>query len=405
MQLMRNSVRPYSWGSTTAIAALLGHQPGPGPEAEVWIGAHPADPSGLDDPQGAGLLDEAISRNPFGTVGPHVFRRFGARLPFLLKILAADAPLSLQAHPSSQQAVDGFARENAAGVPMESPLRNYKDQSHKPEMICALTRFHALCGFRDAAVTHRLLAELNAPRLDGYLELLTDEQAGTGIARLFTAVLGSRRAELDLLLTDVIAACNSHLDHGEFSLEYSTAAELAGRYPHDAGVLISLLMNRVTLEPGEAVYLPAGQLHAYLSGFGVEIMANSDNVLRGGLTGKHVDVPELMTVLDFSTTKVPVIDPVTLDRSEWWYPTPSPEFRLSRIEIAGVSHPLDHPGPQILLVVDGVITATDAAGRTLGVPRGRSLWIPAAEQGASMSGHGTVFRATDGLPTAGSAAA
>lgn len=405
MQLMRNAVRPYAWGSKTAIAALLGRPARTEPEAEVWIGAHPADPSGLDDPAGGSTLDEAISLDPVGTLGAHVARRFGPRLPFLLKVLAADAPLSLQAHPSSRQAVEGFARENAAGVPLESPVRNYKDPSHKPELICALTRFHALCGFRDATVTRRLLAELNAPRLDPYLDLLADEGGAPGIARLFTAFQGAQREELDRLLGEVIAACRSHLGHGEFWLEYSTAVELAGRYPHDAGVLVSLLMNRVTLDPGEAIYLPAGQLHAYLSGFGVEIMANSDNVLRGGLTGKHIDVPELMTVLDFRTGSVTVIDPIALDESEWWYPTPSPEFRLSRMELTGVSHPLDHRGPQILLVVDGVITATDAAGRTLGVPRGRSLWIPAAEEGASISGHGTVFRATDGLPTAGSVAA
>jgi len=402
MQLMRNSVRPYAWGSKTAIAALLGRPARREPEAEVWIGAHPADPSGLDDPAAGGPLDEAISRDPVGTVGAHVTRRFGPRLPFLLKILAADAPLSLQAHPSSQQAAEGFARENAAGVPLDSPLRNYKDPSHKPEMIFALTRFHALCGFRDAAVTRRLLTELKAPRLDRYLELLADERDASGIALLFTAVLGAQREQLDLLLTEVIEACRSHLFHSEFWLEYSTAVELGGRYPHDAGVLVSLLMNRVTLDPGEAIYLPAGQLHAYLSGFGVEIMANSDNVLRGGLTGKHVDVPELMTVLDFGAGNVQVIDAIALDAGEWWYPTPSPEFRLSRIELAGVSHPVDHRGPQILLVVDGVITATDAAGRTVDVP---SLWIPAAEQGTSIAGHGTVFRATDGLQTTGSVAA
>ncbi|WP_420124327.1 mannose-6-phosphate isomerase, class I [Nakamurella sp.] len=420
---MRNRVRPYAWGSRTAIAELLGEpSPAPHPQAELWIGAHPADSSVLLDPDtpaagpdaggsrsrsgrgddGGRPLVEVIAADPVGTMGEPVHRRFGARLPFLLKVLAAAEPLSLQAHPSSAQAERGFALEEAAGIPLSSPQRNYRDRWHKPELICALTEFEALCGFREPSRTVHLLAALEVPALDHYLGLLSGQPDEHGTRALFSSLITIPPSTLGPLLADVLAACVRRVQRGaqfsdEFAAEYRTALALGERYPGDPGVLASLLLNRITLQPGQALYLPGGNLHAYLAGVGIEIMANSDNVLRGGLTPKHVDVGELMKVLDFSPGDQPILHGDPGAPGEWVYRTPAPEFRLSRIEPGPDRLEITHAGPQVLLVVDGTIEVTDGQGRTVSVPRGRSVWIGAHEGPVRVGGSGTAFRATDGL--------
>ncbi len=399
---MHNRIRPYAWGSRTAIAELLGApSPSPHPQAELWIGAHPADSSTLVDERGERSLADLIAQDPIGMLGEPSYSLFGARLPFLLKVLAADEPLSLQAHPSVEQATRGFAAEETAGIPRTSGNRNYRDSSHKPELICALTQFHALCGFREPEATVRLLGGLGVPQLDHYLGVLSGQPDEYGTRALFSMVITIPPAKLGPLLADVLAACVEKVratTPSEFDLEYRTALSLGERYPGDPGVLASLLLNRFVLEPGDALYLPAGNLHAYLYGVGIEIMANSDNVLRGGLTPKHVDVPELMKVLDFRPGDVPVLrgDPVG-DRHVV-YPTPTPEFRLSRLELHGEKREVTHPGPQVLLTINGEIVATDAKGSEITVPRGHSVWFAASDGPVWISGNGTVFRATDGLP-------
>ncbi len=405
MELMRNRIRPYAWGSRTAIAELLGEpSPAPHPQAELWIGAHPADPSALvdGDPNGsdqaARPLTEVIAADPVGTLGGAVHDRFGSRLPFLLKVLAAAEPLSLQAHPSAAQARRGFALEEAAGIPLTSPQRNYRDSWHKPELICALTDFEALCGFREPLRTVHLLASLEVPALDHYLGLLSGQPDEHGTRALFSSIITIPPSTLGPLLSDVLASCVKRVQGGgEFAIEYRTALALGERYPGDPGVLASLLLNRITLRPGQALYLPGGNLHAYLAGVGIEIMANSDNVLRGGLTPKHVDVPELMKVLDFSPGDQPVLHGDPGADGEWVYRTPAPEFRLSRLEPEGRRRNITHDGPQVLLTVDGLIEVSDEHGRSLSVPRGRSVWVSAHEGPVWVSGAGTAFRATDGL--------
>jgi mannose-6-phosphate isomerase len=405
VDLMTNRIRAYAWGSRTAIAQLLGEQvPSAHPQAELWIGAHPGDPSTIETPAGPVSLADHISNAAGQTLGSGPVERFGARLPFLLKVLAAAEPLSLQAHPSSAQASSGFAAEQAAGLDINSPYRNYKDSSHKPELICALTEFHALCGFRDPRRSVTLLAELDSPALNRYLTLLSGQPDAQGTRALFSSMITMPAVALGPLLDSVLAACVERIRAGsEFTTEYRTALELGERYPGDPGVLASLLMNRITLQPGQALYLGAGNLHAYLAGVGVEIMANSDNVLRGGLTPKHVDVPELMRVLDFSVGEIPIIDPTPNGAGSSRYPTPTDEFSLSRLAPAAADDgiPLDHPGPRVLLVVEGTATLTDAAGRQLLVPRGRSAWIDAADADVRVSGDCVAFLATDGLAPTG----
>jgi mannose-6-phosphate isomerase len=397
---MTNRVRAYAWGSRTAIAELLGEPvPSVHPQAELWIGAHPGDPSLLDLGNGAISLAEHISADPGGTLGG-IAAEFGDRLPFLLKVLAAAEPLSLQAHPSAAQAKAGFAAEEAAGIAITSPLRNYKDASHKPELICALTEFHALCGFRDPDRSVALLQELGSKEFDRYLTLLAGQPDEQGTRALFSSIITMPPAALMPVLDSVLAACVERVRAGsDFITEYRTALELGERYPGDPGVLASLLMNRVTLQPGQALYLGAGNLHAYLSGTGVEIMANSDNVLRGGLTPKHVDVPELMRVLDFTVGDVPVIEAVPAGQGRSRYPTPAAEFALTRLDPASVPGgiPLDHHGPQVVLVVEGTGVLTDRDGHQLEVGRGHSAWVGASESGVTFGGQCAAFLATDGL--------
>ncbi|ATE57196.1 mannose-6-phosphate isomerase, class I [Actinosynnema pretiosum] len=407
MELLHNAVRAYAWGSRTAIAEMLGREvPAPHPEAELWMGAHPGDPSRVIGPDGTrrSLLD-LLAEDPRGQLGDGCAERFGGRLPFLLKVLAAEEPLSLQAHPSAEQAAFGFAAEDAAGLAVDSPIRNYKDPSAKPELICALTEFHALAGFRAPDRTVALLRSLDAPDLAPYTELLAAQPDGSGLRALFTTLITLPQNSLDGLLPQVLDACVAHVkDRGEFDAECRTALELGEAYPGDAGVLAALLLNRIVLSPGEAIYLPAGNLHAYLHGTGVEILANSDNVLRCGLTPKHVDVPELMRVLDFSSGDMPVQRGEPTRPGLWVYRTPCPEFELSRIELAaGESVEVDHGGPQILLCARGSATLSVHRGGhadVLELRRGQSVWLPAADPALRVEAteDAQLFRATPGVP-------
>ncbi|MCE6999328.1 mannose-6-phosphate isomerase, class I [Saccharothrix sp. S26] len=402
VDLLHNAVRAYAWGSRTAIAELLGKEvPTPHPEAELWMGAHPGDPSRVVGPDGAEQsLLELLADDPDGQLGARHADRWGSRLPFLLKVLAADEPLSLQAHPSAEQAANGFAAEDAAGVPMDSPIRNYKDPSAKPELICALTEFHALAGFRDPARTVALLRSLDAPDFAPYVELLAAQPDAGGLRALFTTLITLPQTALDMLLPQVLDACVLHVkEHGEFDLECRTVLELGEAYPGDAGVLAALLLNRIVLRPGEAIYLPAGNLHAYLHGTGVEILANSDNVLRCGLTPKHVDVPELLRVLDFGCGDMPVQTGVQTSPGLWSYRTPCPEFELSRIEVGPSVHVrVDHSGPQILLCTRGRARLT-CGDDTVELACGQSVWLPARDPEVIVTAEvdTQLFRATPGV--------
>ncbi|MEO7126312.1 MAG: mannose-6-phosphate isomerase, class I [Nakamurella sp.] len=403
MELMRNKIRPYAWGSRTAIADLLGApSPAAHPQAELWMGAHPDDPSVLvGDDDERSLLDE-VRGDPQGTLGAAVIAEFGDRFPFLLKVLAAAEPLSLQAHPSAELARRGFEAEEEAGIARTDPRRNYTDPWPKPEMICALTELHALCGFAEPGYTVALIEELNVPELLHYLGLLSGQPDAEGTRALFSTLTTIPQKSVALVLDAVLAACVDKVREASsrFLVHYRTALDLAERYPGDAGVLASLMLNRVTLQPGQALYLHSGNLHAYLSGTGVEIMGNSDNVLRGGLTPKHVDVPELMRVLDFTPGPVDIlggkIGGAADDSGEIAYVTPAREFRLSRLTVSATPRDITHIGPQIVLVTEGSITI-DSVDRRIDATRGQSVWISAADRDVRVSGSGQVFRATDGL--------
>jgi mannose-6-phosphate isomerase len=394
MQILNNPIQTYAWGSHTALADLLGCPPSSEPQAELWIGAHPRAPSTLAD--GRSLLD-AIQSDPQGTLGVDVARRFG-RLPFLLKVLAVDSPLSLQAHPNLVQARAGFAREQAAGTPLDAPQRTYKDDNHKPELLCALTPFEALSGFRAPEDAAHLLGSLGLQTFDllGTLRDGGSQPMRAAFCALMT-LPPQRRTEL---VDEATRRCRSARNEGgPFSAAFDWVVKLSERYPGDVGAIASLLLNHLQLKPLQAIYLEAGRLHAYLSGVGVEIMANSDNVLRGGLTPKHVDVAELMSVLRFDT---PTIAPVAVtaeatnpeESGEAHYATPIDEFALSRIELRtahGLS--ISVAGPELLLCVQGTAQVTDAAGHPLTLSRGNACFVSAADSGYRIEGSGEFFRA------------
>ncbi|HWD01290.1 MAG TPA: mannose-6-phosphate isomerase, class I [Amycolatopsis sp.] len=405
MELLRNAVRPYAWGSRTVIPELQGRPvPAPHPEAELWMGAHPGDPSHVLAPDGTerSLLD-VVDADPVGQLGERCAQRWGGRLPFLLKILAAEEPLSMQAHPSATQAAEGHEREERLGIPRDAPNRNYPDPTAKPELVCALTEFHALAGFRDPHRTMKLLKAIETPGLGKYTGLLEAQLDPDGLRALFTTWITLPQAVLDELLPEVLDACVHHVaDHGEFTVECRTILELGEAHPRDAGVLAALLLNRLTLRAGEAIYLPAGNLHLYLSGTAVEILANSDNILRCGLTPKHVDVPELLRVVDFACGEMPVQQGDCAGDMAVYH-TDAPEFELSRkvwTEGEDAELVVDCAGPQILLCTAGDLLVTAPDGEQVELRRGQSVWLPAVDPAVTVrplaAAGAQLFRATPG---------
>ncbi|MEV8550645.1 mannose-6-phosphate isomerase, class I [Streptomyces glaucescens] len=397
MDHLVNTVRPYPWGSVTALPALMGAEPDGSPQAELWMGAHPGAPSRVRRDGRLRGLDRIIGEDPRGELGDAVVHRFGPRLPFLVKLLAADAPLSLQVHPDADQAAAGYAREDARGIPLDAPHRTYRDRQHKPEMIVALTPFEGLCGFRAPHESAGLLAALDLDWLAPYagtLRSAPQEQALREVFSAFLALSPRRLAELGHALSS--AARRS----GPLRELFAVHAGICQAYPDDPGTAAALLVRHVRLAPGEALFLGAGVPHAYLRGLGVEIMAASDNVLRCGLTGKHVDVPELLRVVRFAALRSPVVRPVRTGDGEEVYPAPVDDFRLSRLvrEAGDSARALSGPGPQILVCTEGAVRLT-AAGDEVLLTAGGSAYVRAGEE-VAVSGAGTLFRATAGGRTA-----
>jgi mannose-6-phosphate isomerase len=365
-----NTPRDYAWGSRDDIAQLLGRKPSGGPEAEYWLGTHPGSPSMLET---GGTLSDLTT------------------LPFLLKVLAAEAPLSLQAHPNLEQARAGFDRENALGIPLDSPTRNYKDALHKPELVYALSdEYHALCGFRSVAATREVLAALGPdPLVADLLERLADDSSLRGVFEW----LITRGDGVDELVARVVELAASAEGSSQSRLEFATVGDLAAAYPGDPGIVIALLLNRVVLSRGQVLYLPAGNIHAYLKGLGIELMAASDNVLRGGLTPKYVDVPELLGVLDFRPLPVPILEPVRPSAGIEIFQPDVPDFELVVVEPGGGSAVFAPTADSIALCTAGDLTVSGASG-SRSIPRGASVYVTADEGELTFAGTGTVFLAT-----------
>jgi mannose-6-phosphate isomerase len=371
-------IRDYAWGSRTAIPQLLGQRPTGAPAAELWLGAH-ADDSAVVTGTDTSLRD-VIAADPPQLLGTGVIERFGPELPFLLKVLAAEHALSIQVHPTRAQARAGFDDEDARDIARTAPERNYRDPNHKPELFCALTDFDALCGFRPVEQTLRLLEELALPQLRPITALL---RGPNGLQGAFTAILA-----FDSIVADAVVEASSRLT-GEWADLQTAIVRTAQDFPGDIGLVLMLLLNLVRLRPGEAIFLGAGNVHAYLHGLGVEIMASSDNVLRCGLTSKRIDVPELLRVTEFSALREPRC-PVDESAGERRFVVPVPDFGLSIFTLDGPKVTVSADGPQLLLCTDGAATVR-AGSELLSLARGQSVFV-AAGTSVSLEGVATVFR-------------
>ncbi|WP_263119007.1 mannose-6-phosphate isomerase, class I [Cellulomonas sp. RIT-PI-Y] len=395
---LTTAIQHYAWGSHTAIPELLRIESSEGPVAEAWFGAHASAPSLCRGADGAARpLTEVIAADPERVLGPDVRARFGDSLPYLLKVIAADSPLSLQVHPHLDQARAGFAEEEAAGIAHDAAHRNYRDRNHKPELVFALTRFEAVCGFRAPRRAAELLEGLEVPLAQQLRALLAARPHADGIQAAFTHLLRPESRAGAQAIAEVAAACAARLAAGSPSPRADrTVVRLQEAFPGDPGVVTSLLLNPVTLQPGDALFVPAGGVHAYLSGVGVEVMASSDNVLRAGLTGKHVDVDQVLRNVDYVAAPPIRIAPERFHGATRVYYAPVDDFELSitRVEDDRV-HPLPGRGPRELLCLDGALTVR-GEGDQIRLQAGEAAFVPASDGSLHVSGAGVLVQA--GVP-------
>lgn len=392
--LMENCAMHYAWGSRTEIPRLLGEAgPSREPLAELWMGAHVKAPSRLRVGQVSLGLDGLIKAHPEEILGPVVSRRFNGELPFLLKVLAAGEPLSIQVHPDQRQASEGFEREHESGLPVDAPDRCFRDRHHKPELLVALTPFEGLKGFRPGSEIASLFDRLESAVFAPLIEPLRRSPRPEDLSVFFRALLGLPHGHRKAFLGDVFARVRNLADQDPV---FGWVRRLGERYPMDMSVLAPLFMNFVQLQPGEGIFIAPGELHGYLRGTGIEIMANSDNVLRAGLTDKRVDLEGVMTVLRFEPGAVEVLRARSARSMEWVFGSPAEEFELSVIRVGhGEAYrALEDRSVEILLCLEGEAVILGAAnGEAVTVPRGSSVMVAATAPAYTIRGAATIYKA------------
>jgi mannose-6-phosphate isomerase len=380
---LENPVQRYAWGSANGITDTLGiANPGGGPLAEIWMGAHPSAPSTAVVDGAKIELDELIQRGPEAALGTRVVDKLGSTLPFLFKVLSAGTPLSIQAHPSKRKAELGFERENLGGIPVDAAERNYRDSNHKPEMAVALTHFELICGFRPVAEiieNTRLVAPGEFKRS---LDRLERDPSRVELSVFFYALISCDQRARARLLASASAGIRAILDSRTAPQgregAFRWALKIMDIFPGDVGAMLPLVLNHIVLEPGQAAFIAPGELHAHLTGTCLEIMANSDNVIRGALTPKFVDLPELVSVLSFNPEKVLPVLPSIVAPCEEAYPTFVPDFELSRISVgSGRRYSRRSRGPEILLCVSGRAEILCPGETPLTLGRGESAFVAA----------------------------
>ena len=392
MYRLTNPWMNYAWGSVDLLPALMGIRPDGRPVAEIWMGAHTAAPSSIEIGGHDVSLNDFIRRGPEQTLGDETMKRFGPHLPFMMKFLAADTPLSLQVHPTLEQAEEGYRREAAAGIKPTDPTRNYRDSAHKPEMLYALTPFEMMCGFRPVNVIRELLEGLHVDGLDPILERLDRpgpaDALRSALTELLTADAGHQRSVTQAVVSSAQA-------RSEQRPEYLLLCELAEHYPNDTGTVASLLLDYLRIQPGEAVFIGAGMLHSYVRGLGVELMATSDNVLRAGLTSKHVDVNEVLRLVSFVPGAPQLLHPTHVGDTSSYIP-PVPDFALWTYTPR--SGPDDGAGTTVEGPPTGARIAVCCAGRTtltrqaerVDLERGQAAFIPHTDGPFDIASTGTV---------------
>jgi mannose-6-phosphate isomerase len=391
---LKNPIQEYAWGDTEAIARLLGDPtPSANPQAELWMGAHPKAPSLVRTDGDWISLDKLIEADPRAILGQKIAARFQNRLPYLFKVLAAAKPLSIQAHPDRHQARQGFERENFRGIALNAPHRNYKDDNHKPECICALTPFWALCRFRDVAEIRKFLKTLSPNHLARLLKAGGQRPDGLALKDFFENLTALEVTDRRKIIDEALIKADKLINEDP---AYAWMVTLAHDHPDDIGILSPVMLNLIQLRPGQALCLPAGELHAYLKGVAIELMANSDNVLRGGLTRKHVDVPELLQVLTFRTGPMKVLAGEVVTDLERVYRCPVEEFQLSVLTLKepGVYSSSTVHSAEIILCGQGKAIITDyESGERIALNKGRSVLIPAAVGRYGLTGEGICYKA------------
>lgn len=394
--VLKNPIQEYDWGSKTAIQTLLGLPvPSEKPAAELWLGAHPKAPSQVMVDGEWQSLEKVIERNPVSVLGKRVAERFSNKLPFLFKVLAADRPLSIQVHPNLEEAREGFERENRLGISLDASGRNYKDANHKPEILCAITPFEGLKGFRAPETILSLMDRVSVSTLFDELSRLKKETDGSGLKRFFTSLVSMDQARRERVIDEAIRGAERCVNEDR---SFYWMVELNREYPGDIGVLSPIIFNLVELGPGEAIYIPANELHVYLKGVGMELMANSDNVLRGGLTPKHVDVPELLKIVNFSPEPVRKIKPHPGGLpGERIYATPAEEFQLSEISVAN-GDPFNSErdrGVEIMICMEGEARIKERGdSEPLLFTTGNSVIIPSSVGWYQIEGEAKLYKAT-----------
>lgn len=358
----------YDWGSKELVPNFFGLAESIEPIAEIWFGTHP--------------LGESVSVAENKTLS----ETLGKHLSFLVKILSAEKALSIQVHPNSKQAEAGFKLEQDQSIPIGDPQRNYKDSSHKPEALVALTSFRALCGFRPRAELLTVFTEFGKSEPE-FASLADEIAAGASLAEIFESLIGNTELAKRFCKTVDSAQSNSIAMAARALVE-----TLLGQYPDDTGALVALMLNEVVLAPGEAIYLPAGNMHAYLSGLGFEVMAASDNVLRAGLTSKHVDVSEVLKIADFSELLEPRLNPKKLAEGLIEYPVGCPEFRIYRAEVSGKNllADLDLPASAMVVCTAGEVAVSTSLDEREVLTKSEVVFASGAKK-LSLSGSGTVF--------------
>ncbi|WP_038877349.1 mannose-6-phosphate isomerase, class I [Vibrio jasicida] len=391
---MDNKIQNYDWGSRTAIHDLFGFaNEAQQPQAEVWMGTHPngcsiVTQANTDASSTTVSLSELIKQDPSEFLSPSTAEVFGD-LPFLFKILAADKALSIQVHPNKQDAELGYAKEQQLGVPLSAFNRNYKDANHKPELVYALTEYQAMNGFRpfDEIIAEFRLCDI--PEINGYLEQFERNPNQDGLSQFFVEILSMEEARkvnaVDHLLS--YAAANQVRPVCELILD------LAAQYPNDVGLFAPLLLNVITLKPGEAMFLSARTPHAYIKGTGLEIMANSDNVLRAGLTPKHMDVEELVKCTDFIPKPMnTLLTKAAINGCEHNFPVPVQDFKFSVFR-EPKDQQVEMSSAEILMPIDADVTLLAESGETLVLGKGQSAFIPAYVGNYTIRCEGRVARA------------